>query len=332
MANLQTKEELTTKEITSNERISIIIVTYKKFIYIEDVLSSIFIQDYPDIEIIISDDGSPNWEEVEPQINSYIKANRTRNIKSVIINHNEYNQGTVRNANAGLKYASGNYIKFIAQDDYFAAPDVISNIIKLFCDTRAMAVSSKMVYIEGETKNYISTIPDGNSSQLNTLTVKELHRLLLAGKIYNMAPGMFFKKDVFDLYGDFDTEYKYVEDFPFWDKLLSNGMNIHFSNIVSVYYRNDGMSNNNSKSLEFFLDTMKVYNNIIFAKSRYYGLLQPIYNYLRKRLLYYRFYESNFNQYSKEERIKRKIQYFDMCIIAKLLKCYRGTRRKNNAH
>ena len=47
-------------------------LTYKKFDYLYEALDSVFIQDYPNIEIIIGDDCSPEFPRKE--IDQYIES------------------------------------------------------------------------------------------------------------------------------------------------------------------------------------------------------------------------------------------------------------------
>jgi glycosyltransferase involved in cell wall biosynthesis len=51
--------------------VTVNMLTYKKLDYLEAALNSVFVQDYQNIEIIISDDGSPNFykEYIENIIN-----------------------------------------------------------------------------------------------------------------------------------------------------------------------------------------------------------------------------------------------------------------------
>lgn len=68
-------------------------ITYRKFQYLYETWNSIFMQDYPNIEIIIGDDGSDNLPELE--LRKYIEKNRGKNIKNVILIANEENHGAV---------------------------------------------------------------------------------------------------------------------------------------------------------------------------------------------------------------------------------------------
>ena len=50
--------------------VSVGVLVYKNFHYIKDVINSILEQDYPNIELIISDDGSPDF--CAKEIENYI--------------------------------------------------------------------------------------------------------------------------------------------------------------------------------------------------------------------------------------------------------------------
>ena len=76
--------------------VSCITTTYKKFNYLYQTLDSIFMQDYPNIEIIIGDDGSSDFPEQE--LKNYIEKHKGKNITNVVIHHEEKNRGTVSNS------------------------------------------------------------------------------------------------------------------------------------------------------------------------------------------------------------------------------------------
>ena len=56
-----------------SQLLSFCILTYKNFDGIIDTLDSLFQQDHPCIELIISDDGFTNYEEHIQEIKQYIK-------------------------------------------------------------------------------------------------------------------------------------------------------------------------------------------------------------------------------------------------------------------
>lgn len=102
---------------TEDELISISILTYRNYRYLYEALESVFSQDYSNIELIVSDDGSDNFPEDE--IRTYIQKNKKNNIKNVIVNHEKVNQGTVKHINKVIDLANGDYFAALAGDDVF---------------------------------------------------------------------------------------------------------------------------------------------------------------------------------------------------------------------
>ena len=59
------------RKVMKNELFSFWILTYLKFDGVYATLDSLFQQDYPEIELIISDDGSPNYYDEIEKIKEY---------------------------------------------------------------------------------------------------------------------------------------------------------------------------------------------------------------------------------------------------------------------
>ena len=104
------------KQITTLPLFSVIILTYLQRHFIEECIDSVLMQDYPNIElvvcddcsadfdtqeVIVSDDGSDNFP--EEAVNEYIACNKSSNIKSVKIHREESNVGTVKHLNHAVK-------------------------------------------------------------------------------------------------------------------------------------------------------------------------------------------------------------------------------------
>ena len=73
--------------MNKNPLISIIIVSYNNYKYIYNAIDSVLSQDYPNIELIISNDASPDFDKIA--IEKYLKKNSKKNIKNIIINNNK---------------------------------------------------------------------------------------------------------------------------------------------------------------------------------------------------------------------------------------------------
>ena len=92
-------------------KVSICIPVYNGSAYLDTCIESAIKQTYSDFEIIIVDDQSTDnslsvikkWQEKYDKIRLYI---------------NEKNQGLTGNWNTCMNHASGEWIKFLFQDDY----------------------------------------------------------------------------------------------------------------------------------------------------------------------------------------------------------------------
>ena len=110
--------------------ISIIILSYKNYHYIYEALDSVLCQDYPNIEIVISNDGSDDFD--KKAVEKYLKINRKNNIKNIIVNNNPKNIGTVKNINIAINLSKGEYIIMFAADDAMYDCRVMSQLSDAF--------------------------------------------------------------------------------------------------------------------------------------------------------------------------------------------------------
>jgi glycosyltransferase involved in cell wall biosynthesis len=102
-------------------KVSIVIPTYNRASTLQRAIDSCIAQDYPDIEIIVVDDGST--DDTEEII-------RTK-YKSQVIYYKQENAGVCTARNIGKSLASGEIISFLDSDDEFKL-NKISQIVDLF--------------------------------------------------------------------------------------------------------------------------------------------------------------------------------------------------------
>lgn len=103
-------------------KISIIIPVYNSTLYLKQCVESILAQTYHNFEILLVDDGSTDDS---PMIcDEYAKKDDR------IVTIHKQNGGTSDARNVGLEKASGDYITFMDNDDYWSDPDALCDIIK----------------------------------------------------------------------------------------------------------------------------------------------------------------------------------------------------------
>ena len=94
-------------------RASVVLLTYNQEAFVKDALQSLLDQDYDNLEIVVSDDGSKDgtWSVVETLARAYLGS------KTIILNRNSNNLGLVGNYTKAFQLTSGDLIFTAAGDD-----------------------------------------------------------------------------------------------------------------------------------------------------------------------------------------------------------------------
>lgn len=220
-----------------NELVSVIILTYNKFENLKETVDSLFIQDYKNIQVIVSDDGSKNFDHI--YVNNLFK-NCPNNISSVIILDNKNNQGTVKNFNNAIKKADGMIILPLSPDDKFMSYNTISIIQKYFNNNDCLICTGKRMIIDND-GNEVGILPSKEETEIFNQSPREIFRKIATSNIISGA-STYYKKEVFEKFGYFDEDFKILEDHPYYLDHLGNGREIGFLNEVTLKYKLGGVS------------------------------------------------------------------------------------------
>lgn len=105
--------------------VSVIITSYNRAQFIGKAIESALMQDYPNLEVIVSDNCST--DNSDAVIRSYLKDNRVKYFKSTT------NMGMIPNFQKAIEQlASGDYLTFISSDDFLINKSFISESVELF--------------------------------------------------------------------------------------------------------------------------------------------------------------------------------------------------------
>ena len=99
--------------------VSVVIPVYNVEQYIEEALSSVLAQSYPNLEIIVVDDGSP--DQSIALIRQVFSDVRIRIIE-------QKNRGLAGARNTGIRHANGEYLAFLDSDDFWQADKIERHI------------------------------------------------------------------------------------------------------------------------------------------------------------------------------------------------------------
>jgi len=200
--------------MNSHPLVSVIIPCYNQGQYLREAIQSALASDYPNIEIIIVDDGSKdNSHEVAMKI-----AEEHKNIRSV----HQNNSGPSKARNHGIRLAKGKYILPLDADDLIA-PNYISEAVTILENRPDV----KLVYCEAEKF-------EGKTGHWK---LRPFSLDLLARDNMIFVSGIFRKSD-WEECGGFDENIIWErEDWEFWISLLKNGGEVVKLPFVGFYYR-----------------------------------------------------------------------------------------------
>ncbi|MCI1268551.1 MAG: glycosyltransferase [Ruminococcus sp.] len=229
--------------------ITVITATYKKFDRVYETIASVLEQDYPRIEYIICDDGSPNFPEDE--INAYVKEHGKENIDFKILKQPK-NVGTVRNLNAGFKNSIGTYVTNVSAGDSFFTHDVISKIVDVIKKHHPSLIATSRLLFVGEYEPlYMLPHYEERSILAQLKTAKSQYKALVLNRFYDMASGsaLVFSREILEKIGYFDESYMLWEDGPFITKYLLQDKLYMAYDIISIWYEDGGVSAKGNKQI-----------------------------------------------------------------------------------
>lgn len=227
--------------------VSCIVLSYKKFDYLPEAVRSVLTQDYPRIELLIADDGSPDFEPVKQHLQAQIAAERGSNLERAEIHHQPENVGTVKNINSMLRIASGSYYFLLSGDDTFWDTHVLSAVVDRFLQTGAdlLSCSRMLCTKQMEPVQQLPTPEDLKRIEPLNTPEKQFRSFALL-QFHNLASGsaMYYSKQHFLDFGLFDEDYRLWEDGPRLAKYTQAGHTVTTAyDIISVRYRGGGISN-----------------------------------------------------------------------------------------
>lgn len=225
--------------------ISVIVLSYENGEDIFSTLDSVFIQDYPNIQLIISDDCSAFFD--QERICTYIKQNKTEQIKSVFLRRNSKNLGTVAHCNITASQCQGLYIKFLASGDGFCDKSALSRLFDFAEQFDVDVITSVSNVCSENFSKIFYEFPSARRVKVIQTTQPEALFSKLAFSNIVSAVGAMFQKSFF-LGGGFDEDYRLLEDWPLWLKLCRKGVLIPCLDSPTVCYVIGGVSSQNGNA------------------------------------------------------------------------------------
>ena len=127
-------------------KISILFLTYNQEEFVEESLVSVLLQDYPNVEVVVSDDASADrtCSVIDRVLAKHSAAN-------VIVRKSEENTGIAGNVNAAVELSSGDFLVVAAGDD-ISLPNRLSTYARVLRrqGPKPSAIFTNMNLMDGE--------------------------------------------------------------------------------------------------------------------------------------------------------------------------------------
>ena len=260
--------------------VSVAVVSYRDFSGWERTLRSILEQDYPRMELVFQDDGSPEFAGYEPLIKDYLRENRRENLLSYTVVGLPENVGTVENFNSALAGCSGVYWRGFGLGDCFADSHSLSRHVELAVQSGAELVFGRVRAFSAEDGRTVSVIPaPERQAYMMALNSRELFDLMMSYRAV-VSPGALIQMDMFRELGGFDRRFRIVEDYHFWLRCFQQGRRALFVNDILGAYEVSGQINGTEPILsEARIREAKLAFDLFNASEDHrYGPFQGLFN------------------------------------------------------
>lgn len=237
--------------------VSIAIITYNSGEFIKECLDSVIAQDYPNKEIIVSDDASnDNTADILIEY-------KNKYPELIKVNINSSNLGITKNFNVTLAMSNGKYIAFLGGDDLML-PQKISKQVEYMEAHPDCTISYHDLEVffsqASSEKSYLhhqSVVPRNGDV-----------RVSIKHGPFNAGSASMVRKDKIPSYG-YDERIQIASDGLFWIETLENGGKICYINEVLGRYRIHGNNVSRSKCSEMALDYLFLQSKLLTKYPEY---------------------------------------------------------------
>lgn len=214
--------------------VTVAIIAYKASEYIEETLNSVKAQTYKNLELIISDDASP--DDTVHICQRWLEINKDR-FKSVKLLTVKTNTGVAGNCKRAIDASSGYYYKGMGSDDLLF-PDCVENFVHFFLKHPDVKFSfAKEVRFNGPFSDHnfeYCKFPYRALCFRDSVTASDQLRVLTKNFI-GCAPTMFVETELLKAVG-IDDKYS-TEDGPLFIRMTKAGIKLNYMDEFVIYRR-----------------------------------------------------------------------------------------------
>lgn len=210
-------------------KVSIITVVLNGAKTIRGTIESVFNQTYDDIEYIVIDGQS-----VDGTIDI---VNEYKDKISKIVS--EQDHGLYAAINKGIDLATGDIIGLIHSDDFYLDNLVIQRVVDEFVNKKIDSVFADLLFIKDDNFDRV----------LRYYSAKNFKPEKLTYGLMPPHPTFFVKKEIYEKYGGYKTDYKIAGDYEMFVRLLYiNKISYSYINLPIIKMRVGGISSGGLKT------------------------------------------------------------------------------------
>jgi glycosyltransferase involved in cell wall biosynthesis len=226
--------------------VSMVIPAYNYADYLDEAIESILNQDYPNIELIVLDDGSTdNTREV-------LEKYRDR-----FYWETQENMGEADTLNKGWQMSRGEILSRLSADDVMLQGAISTSVKHLLANPDVV-----LTYCDYD-------LIDSNSRKVRRVNAPELdYREIVAKFICPPGPGAFFLADAFRATGPWNSSLKLSPDYEYWLRLGLQGRFLRIPEVLAAFRVHD-------ESLSFAATDEQKSDEYVRVISNYYET-QPV--------------------------------------------------------
>lgn len=216
-------------------RVSVILPTYQRAHLVGRALQSVLAQSYPDLEVIVVDDGSSDGTRdviarfTDPRVHYIFQENR----------------GLAGARNTGVRAARGVYIAFLDDDDEYL-PDKLAQQVPVLDAHPECGVVYSDVYLCDAAGKRLRLVADalGRGSPPTGMV---LEALVYGNFLVSNAP--LLRRECFSQAGLFDERLRMFEDWDFWLRLACEALFFYQPGAVARYHIHAVMMSRNRERM-----------------------------------------------------------------------------------
>ncbi|AND41926.1 glycosyltransferase involved in cell wall biosynthesis [Cytobacillus firmus] len=207
-----------------SEKVSVVVPVYKVEKYLNRCVNSILNQTYTNLEIILVNDGSPDY--CGEMIDSYAAKD------SRIITVHKENGGLSDARNAGMEHVTGNYTMFVDSDDWLEVA-MIEKLMNAITKYQADVVQSAFYYAYEEYLLYDNRYYSIKDSPVILNNKSLMFELVKNEKVKNFAWGKLYKTE---LIKDLPFKKGVLFEDVFWAHIVMQRVNTYVILHQPLYY------------------------------------------------------------------------------------------------